>query len=129
MDQNQHRLSDVTGHVVDVTGQKIGPIASYYLDDATGEPTFVRIQGAGPDGTDALVPVHSARAQDGDLAVPYSAAEVAAAPALDADGHLDPEQEDALRAHFGDSATDPRTQAGAPLGQAPMPPEIGREHV
>jgi stress response protein YsnF len=48
----------------------------------------------------SIIPADAARFADGGLHLPFSKAQVKAAPAIADDAHLDPEEEQALRSHY-----------------------------
>ena len=90
-----------SGNVVDTTGDKIGGIGQIYLDDQTGEPTFVTAN-TGLFGTSqSFVPLQGASVRDGDIVVGYDKATVKDAPRIDDDGSLSPAEEDQLYTYYG----------------------------
>jgi uncharacterized protein (TIGR02271 family) len=97
--------SDLTGlrdgNVVSASGDKIGSIGQIYLDDQTGEPTFVTANTGLFGMKQSFVPLQGARVQDGDLVVNYDKETVKDAPRIDDDGSLSPEEEDELYAYYG----------------------------
>jgi uncharacterized protein (TIGR02271 family) len=92
-------LSD--GNVVSASGDKIGSIGQIYLDDQTGEPTFVTANTGLFGMSQSFVPLQGARVQDGDLVVNYDKETVKDAPRIDDDGSLTPEEEDELYTYYG----------------------------
>jgi len=108
--------------VYDSTGDKIGSVDNIYFDDLTGRPDwitvstgwfgtktqFIPIAGTSPDGK-------------GDLVLAYTTDHVRDAPSIDADEHLDADDERRLYSHYGldydgdaaafDAATADRTRA------------------
>jgi uncharacterized protein (TIGR02271 family) len=89
------------GNVVTTSGDKIGSIGQIYLDDETGEPTFVTAN-TGLFGTSqSFVPLQGARVSDGDVVVDYDKDTVKNAPRIDDDGKLSPEEEDRLYEYYG----------------------------
>ncbi len=89
------------GNVVSASGEKIGSIGQIYLDDQTGEPTFVTVNTGLFGLSQSFVPLQGARVQDGDLVVNYDKATVKDAPRIDDDGSLSPAEEDELYAYYG----------------------------
>lgn len=88
------------GDVIAADGEKIGGIGQLYADDDTGEPTWVTVR-TGLFGThESFVPVEGARVEGDDLVVPYTKDHVKDAPRVDTDGHLEPDEEDRLYAHY-----------------------------
>ena len=90
------------GNVVTTSGDKIGSIGQVYLDDQTGEPSFVTAN-TGLFGTSqSFVPLQRASVRDGDIVVDYDKDTVKNAPRIDDDGKLSPdEEEDRLYEYYG----------------------------
>jgi stress response protein YsnF len=84
----------------DATGQKIGTVEHFYVDDRTGAPTWVAVT-TGLFGTRrSVVPAVDASFADGRLSLPVAVDAVKSAPHLTGD-HLTPEDEAELRRHYG----------------------------
>jgi uncharacterized protein (TIGR02271 family) len=80
--------------------EKIGKVGQLYMDDQSGEPTFVTVS-TGLFGTkETFVPVKDAREENGDLYVPYTKDFVKDAPNMDPDEHLSEEEQDRLFAYY-----------------------------
>lgn len=99
----------------------LGRVHQVYLDNVTGVPEWVAVQG--PVGTltgsdTSLVPLEGARLESGCLRVPYTARAVAGAPFHDPGRELSPAVEDEVRAHYRAAGAD----AGA--GVAAQEPSI-----
>jgi uncharacterized protein (TIGR02271 family) len=88
------------GNVMSSSGEKIGSIGQVYLDDQTGEPTFVTANTGLFGMKQSFVPLQGARVQDGDLVVDYDKDTVKDAPRIDDDGSLSPEEEDQLYSYY-----------------------------
>jgi uncharacterized protein (TIGR02271 family) len=89
------------GNVVTTSGDKIGSIGQIYLDDQTGDPSFVTAN-TGLFGTSqSFVPLQGASVQNGNIAVNYDKDTVKNAPRIDDDGKLSPEEEDRLYEYYG----------------------------
>ncbi|MFY0407607.1 DUF2382 domain-containing protein [Solicola sp. PLA-1-18] len=89
------------GNVVETDGTKIGKIGQIFLDDHTGEPEWVTVS-TGMFGTaESFVPLSSATASGNDLTVSFDKATVKDAPRVDADGHLEPKDEQELYTYYG----------------------------
>ena len=88
------------GNVLSTDGDKIGSISQVYADDDNGQPTWVTAK-TGLFGTsESFVPLEGARAEGDDILVPYTKDQVKDAPRVDADGHLEPAEEERLYAHY-----------------------------
>jgi len=94
-------LAGSGGNVVSTDGHKIGSIGQIYLDDATGDPSWITVK-TGLFGTsESFVPLQNAVAQGDDVAVGYDKDKVKDAPRVDPDGSLSPEEEDRLYEYYG----------------------------
>ena len=94
-------LATSGGNVVSADGQKIGSIGQVYVDDSTGEPSFVTVK-TGLFGTaESFVPLQDATVTGGDIRVAYNKDEVKDAPRVDPDGQITPTEEQRLYAHYG----------------------------
>jgi uncharacterized protein (TIGR02271 family) len=89
------------GNVVSASGEKIGSIGQVYLDDQTGEPSFVTANTGLFGMKQSFVPLQGAQVQDGDVVVNYDKETVKDAPRIDDDGSLTPAEEDELYAYYG----------------------------
>lgn len=98
------------GNVIGSDGDKIGSIGQVYLDDQTGEPSWVTAK-TGLFGTsESFVPLQGADLDGHDVRVPYSKHQVKDAPRVDSDGSLSPEEEERLYRHYELSGTGGRTE-------------------
>jgi uncharacterized protein (TIGR02271 family) len=87
-------------NAVDADGDKIGQIAQVYLDDQTGEPTWVTVS-TGLLGTkQSFAPLYGHRVSGDDVALAVSKDLVKGAPNIDDDGHLDESQQQALYEYY-----------------------------
>jgi len=94
-------LAGSGGNVVSTSGGKIGSIGQIYLDDATGQPSWITVK-TGLFGTsESFVPLDNATVQGDDVAVGFDKDKVKDAPRVDPDGSLSPEEEDQLYAYYG----------------------------
>jgi stress response protein YsnF len=84
----------------DANGDKIGTVEHFFVDDRTGEPSWVAVT-TGLFGTGhSIVPALDATWADGGLRLPVSGDAVKGAPHLTGD-HLTPDEEATLRRHYG----------------------------
>ena len=91
----------VGGTLVDDSGDKIGKIDTFYVDEQTEEPEWIAVA-TGLFGTRvSFVPLEGASPSGDSLRVPYSKDQVKDAPHAEPDGHLSPEEEEALYRHYG----------------------------
>lgn len=122
---NLQALQDImehNGNVVDREGAKIGKVGQVYLDDRTNEPEWVTAA-TGLFGTsESFVPLKGAVLRGDDVAVTYGKDIVKEAPRIEAEGHLNAEQESELYEFYGlEFGGAPNTVAGASVE-----PEAGR---
>jgi len=99
LDQNQ--LEDVIGRTVyDANGNKIGKLGQVYTDDQTGEPTWATVNTGFFGTSESFVPLREITFTGDDVTVPYTKDQVKDAPNVDADGHISPEEERRVYAHY-----------------------------
>ncbi|WP_424224629.1 PRC-barrel domain-containing protein [Brooklawnia sp.] len=87
--------------VVDVNGNKIGSIGQVYLDDQTGQPSWVTVKTGWFGLKETFVPLEQAVVTEGTITVPYTEEKVKEAPRVDPDKHLDADEEAQLYAYYG----------------------------
>jgi len=94
-------LAGSSGNVVSTSGDKIGGIGQIYVDDSTGDPTWVTVK-TGLFGTSqSFVPLDNASVDGNDIRVSYDKDKIKDAPRVDADGDITPEEEDQLYTYYG----------------------------
>ena len=109
------------GDVLSASGEKIGSVGQFYVDDRTGEPTFVAAH-TGLFGTSAsFVPLRGARADQGNVIVAFDRTTVKDSPRVDDLGSLTPEEEDRLYAYYGISGRAPDAADYGVADQVPVP--------
>lgn len=88
--------------VVDETGGKVGDVARVYLDDDTGNPSWVTVR-TGLFGTrETFIPLRGSRRDGDEVLVPYSKNFIKDAPPFDDEGaHLDASAQDELFRYYG----------------------------
>ncbi len=89
------------GNVLSASGEKIGSVGQFYVDDQTGEPTFVTAHTGLFGSSSSFVPLRGARADQGDVIVAFDKTTVKDSPRIDDDGALAPAEEDELYAYYG----------------------------
>ena len=93
-------LLNKNGNILSADGAKIGSLGQVYADDDNGQPTWVTVR-TGLFGTsESFIPLEGARVDGADIVVPYSKDQVKDAPRVEAEGHLDPAEEDRLYEHY-----------------------------
>jgi uncharacterized protein (TIGR02271 family) len=85
---------------LDADGDKIGKVGQVYLDDTTGEPVWVTVS-TGLFGTkESFAPLYGATTDGDDLRLAVSKSMVKDAPNVDADGHLEDDENNALYNYY-----------------------------
>jgi len=94
-------LQDMEGQTaVDVNGAKLGKIGQIYVDDQTGQPLWVTIT-TGMFGTkQSFAPLHGSRPDGGDLHLAVTKDMVTDAPGVEADGHIEDSENEALYTYY-----------------------------
>jgi stress response protein YsnF len=109
---------DWRGHtVVDAGGEKIGKLKEIYLDQDE-RPAWGSVHTGLFGLRETLVPLTEARPEGGELRVPFEGDHVKAAPNVDPEVQLTPEQEDELYRHYGMAGEQEGIVAGEPEGAA-----------
>lgn len=121
------RLVNQGANVLTGDGEKIGSIAQVFVDNAGGQPSWVTVRTGLFGMSESFVPLEGARAEGGDIIVPYSKSQVKDAPRIDADGALEPDEEDRLYKHYRLETGGTYTEAAADT--AVEPAETGTERT
>jgi stress response protein YsnF len=118
---SERELSAAIGSTAyDGSGDKIGTVEHFFVDDRTGAPTWVAVA-TGLFGTrTSVVPADDATFADGALRLPVTVEAVKSAPHLGGD-HLDPAEEAELREHYGVTSSGGRHAADATREMPPVP--------
>ncbi len=98
---NQLQGFGTNGKVVSDRGEKVGQVGQIYIDDQTNEPDWVTVK-TGLFGTaESFVPLQGARIDGDNIVISYDKDTIKAAPRVEADGSLSPDEEQALYRHYG----------------------------
>jgi hypothetical protein len=81
-------------------GEKLGKLGDLYLEDATDLPAYAGVRTGLLGRHESIVPLDGIEERDGDLVVPYEAALVRDAPAVDPDVALTEDEQRRLLAHY-----------------------------
>ncbi|WNI14364.1 hypothetical protein [Actinacidiphila sp. ITFR-21] len=119
--QDPDALKHLTAY--DRDDRLIGDVAQVYVDDASRHPDWVTVE-TDPYGTEhTFVPLAGAVYEpDGILRLAYSLETVTAAPRINADQHLDLDQDQELYAHYG--LTPPQGEASGAPGVGDDRPQV-----
>jgi hypothetical protein len=92
--------------VRDRDGEKVGTLGDLYLDRQTDRPAYAGVRTGLFRQRESVVPLSGAEEVDGDVRVPYTAAQIRDAPNVDPEVALDAGEEARLDGHFasGDDA-------------------------
>lgn len=109
--ENIDRLLNNGGNVVDSDGAKVGSVGQIYIDDQTGNPSWVTVK-TGMFGTsESFAPLEGAQVDGDDVRVGCSKNQIKDAPRVDQDGDLSVEEEEELYRHYG--LTSPKDAGGS----------------
>ena len=122
------QIKDVQGgKALDGDGGKIGSIGQIYLNDRSGQPEWATVH-TGLFGTsETFIPLHDAHVEGNDVRFPYTRDKVKEAPRVDADQHLDVEQEQELYEYYGVSYEGGDDHRGEGQRMDDAGPQRGRE--
>ena len=130
MPLTENDLSGVyTGDVLSASGEKIGSVGQLYLDDQTGEPTFVTANTGLFGMSQSFVPLRGARVENGNVVVDFDKTTVKDAPRIDDDGSLSPAEEDQLYAYYGMGTVNADTADYGTVDQTPQPGYASADRV
>ena len=96
----------LSGKVYSQNSDKIGNIGQIYLDDESGQPTWVTTKTGLFGSSESFVPLEGARVEGNDVYVDFDEDKIKDAPRIDPDGSLSPQEEDELYRYYGLSDTD-----------------------
>jgi sporulation protein YlmC with PRC-barrel domain len=85
---------------IDSNGEKIGKIEQIYLDNETGQPNWVAVSTGLLGRNSNFAPMHNAKASGDDVVLGVTKQQVADAPVIEDDGHLDQHQEETLYEYY-----------------------------
>ena len=88
-------------NVLSEDGAVLGSMGQLYVDDATGEPSWVTVATHTMGNPESFAPLQGAVLSGRDIRLPYSHAKVYDSPKMSQDGHLSPEEEQHLLRYYG----------------------------
>ena len=129
--------------VVDRDAATVGTIASFYLDQASGLPTWALVRAGWLGDRHSFVPLADAVEAGGEIRLPYPKAQVHQAPEIDPGSELSADDELVLSGHYGladrhgavaepprtdpEGSAEPEPRAGAPVAEAAPEPRKGAQ--
>lgn len=85
----------------DSTGEKLGDVQEVFVDDHSGQPTFVEVKHGLFGLSSSLVPLKGHRLQGNDLQLAFEKDRIKDAPNVNADEGLTPEEQNRIFEHYG----------------------------
>lgn len=85
----------------DSNGEKLGDVQEVFVDDHSGQPTFVEVKHGLFGMSSSLVPLKGHRLQGEDLQLAFSKDRIKDAPEVNADEGLTPEEQNRIFEHYG----------------------------
>ncbi len=87
---------------VDATGEQVGRITQIWVDDASGQPEWASLRGAMLGSRGGFVPLAGSTAIGGGRQFLYTKEQIAKAPRVAQDGHLDVADKERVAAYYDD---------------------------
>ncbi|PPB48820.1 photosystem reaction center subunit H [Arthrobacter pityocampae] len=104
-------------NVLSDDGAVLGSMGQLYVDDATGEPSWVTVATHAAGSPESFAPLREATLDGRDVRLPYPHSMVYDSPKMSQDGHLSPEEEQHLLRYYGLlPASDETARASSPSG-------------
>ncbi|WP_131104068.1 DUF2382 domain-containing protein [Ornithinimicrobium sufpigmenti] len=101
MNVSQEQINELySAQVVTQDGEKLGGVGQVYLDDHTGEPSWISVKTGWFGTNESLVPLDGADLTEGTVRVVPTKDVIKDAPNVDADAHLSAEDQDALFRYY-----------------------------
>ena len=98
----------------DNSGEKIGRVGQLYIDDETGEASWVTVSTGLFGLSESFAPLQGAQFDGKDIRLNYDKETVKDAPRIDKDQHLDPDEQRDLYRHYGFGSRGEMGDAGKP---------------
>ena len=107
MNVSQEQINDLyAAEVVTQDDESLGGVGQVYLDDQTGEPTWVSVKTGWFGSNESLVPLQGADLTNGRVRVAHTKDVIKNAPNVDADHHLSEQEQDELFAYYSGAGAD-----------------------
>lgn len=98
---NQNNIRDLFNTTAyDRAGDKLGDVQEVFVDDNSGQPTFVEVKHGLFGMSSSLVPLRGHKLQGSDLQLAFSKDRIKDAPSIDADQGLTPEEQNRIFEHY-----------------------------
>lgn len=99
--QDFDKILDRSTDVVDQNGDKIGDVGQLYVNDSTGQPSFVTVRTGLFGNRETFVPLDEASFDGENLVVPFTSDQVKDAPQVDEGGSITAEDEETIYNFYG----------------------------
>ena len=110
--QDFNRIEGATAY--DNSGEKIGRVGQLYIDDETGEATWVTVSTGLFGLSESFAPLQGAEFDGKDIRLKYDKQTVKDAPRIDKDQHLELDEQRDLYRHYGFGSRGEMGDAGKP---------------
>lgn len=123
MSTTRRQTLGVSATLVDQAGAKIGKAGQLYLDDQTGQPSWVTVKTDMFGSSESFVPLGQATVEGGDtIRVPYTKDQIRDAPRVDAGQQLSSQEEQDLYRYYGLSYSDVGAASAVRSEEVPVEP-------
>ena len=122
----------LTATAYDNNGDKVGDVNEVFVDDSSGQPTFVDVNHGLFGMGNSLVPLRGHSLDGDNLTLAYAKERIKGAPDFDADKPLTPEQQTEIYQHYGvseSSHVDGYTGGERPRDERPRDERSGNENA
>ena len=122
----------LTATAYDNNGDKVGDVNEVFVDDSSGQPTFVDVNHGLFGMGNSLVPLRGHSLDGDNLTLAYAKERIKGAPDFDADKPLTPEQQTEIYQHYGvseSSHVDGYTGGERPRDERPRDERSGNENT
>ncbi len=116
---NDKQIKDLfNATAVDRDGEKLGSVKEVFLDERSGQPSFVEVNHGLFGMSSSLVPLRGHRLNGEELQLAFAKDRISDAPSLDVENGMTPEEQTRIYEHYGLTSADEGeryTDAGAGL--------------
>lgn len=107
MNVSQEQINDLyAAEVVTQDDENLGGVGQVYLDDQTGEPTWVSVKTGWFGTNESLIPIQGADLTGGRIRVAHTKDVIKDAPNVSADSHLSEQEQDELFRYYSGAGAD-----------------------
>jgi len=102
--------------IVDANGENVGTVKDVYLNDRTGELSWISVATGWFGHSESLLPFDRAKISDDHIRVPFDKSTIKKAPRYQSSAPLSPQDEDELYRHYGHPADAPAARVTTAQG-------------